>query len=55
LRKRSTEINPFAGARVREADLRGMEEIAVQKRQRDLFDTQLRSCAVESVADNWMM
>src|SRR5882762_5089573 len=54
LRKWSLQIDPRAGTRLRETELRGVQEIAAQGSQRALADLELRRCTVERVANNWM-
>jgi len=54
-RERRAEIDPFAGARLREAEAGGVEEIAFERRERALVDFELRGGAVERVANHRMM
>src|SRR6267154_4053246 len=54
LRKRSLQIDPHASTRLRETELRGVQEIAAQGSQRALADLELRRRTVERVANNWM-
>src|SRR6267142_2281772 len=54
LRKRSLQIDPRAGTRLRETELRGVQEIAAQGSQRALAALELRRRTVERVAHNWM-
>src|SRR5882762_6237982 len=54
LRKRSLQIDPRASTRLRETELRGVQEIAAQGSQRALADLELRRSTVERVAHNWM-
>jgi len=52
LRQRRAEIDPGAAARLREAEFGGVEEIAVQRDQRDFSDAELRGCTVERVTNH---
>src|SRR6266403_626254 len=54
LRKRSLQIDPRASTRLRETELRGVQEIAAQGSQRALANLELRRRTVERVAHNWM-
>src|SRR6267154_4489337 len=54
LRKRSLQIDPHARTRLRETELRGVQEIAAQGSQRALADLELRRRTVERVVNNWM-
>jgi len=52
LRQWRAEIDPGAAARLREAEFGGVEEIAVQRGQRDFSNAKLRGCAVERVTND---
>ena len=54
LRKRGLQIDPRASARLCEAELRGVQEIAAQGWERAFVDLELRCGTVERVAHNWM-
>src|SRR5712672_1927541 len=54
LRKRSVQIDPSAGTRLRETELRGVQEIAAQGWKCTLADLELRRSTVERVAHDWM-
>ena len=55
-RERGAEVDPGAGARLREAEFGGVEEIAARAAgESSLLTCELRSGAVERVADDGMM
>src|SRR6267154_762187 len=54
LGKRSLQIDPRASTRLRETELRGVQEIAAQGFQRALADLELRRRTVERVGHDWM-